>query len=685
VEEIISAIGLRPSDLFPVGSGATESPSKARPSKSTKSPEEVRRETENLKATWKKCIPQAERLGRYLLHRGLSGKIPSSLKLHPALGYYDGDGNLIGNYPVMIAPVQGVNGELIGLHRTYLDPAGDGKAQVVAPKKLSGSSKGGAIRLAKAGETLAITEGIETGLAVMEATNTPTWAAICANGLKAVELPPDVKRVEIWADHDGNGVGQKAAEEAATRFVQEGKKVYLMVPPASGRDWLDVLTQHGPTALQDVRKNAKEYMPPLSRGAIRMSDVQPEPIRWLWRNRIPLGKITVIDGDPGLGKSVLTLNLAARISTGEPMPDGTPGISGGVVILSAEDGWGDTIRPRLEAAGADLLRIVALTFVGDDARLPSLPSDLGVIENDIKSVGAVLLIIDPLMAYLGEGINSFRDQDVRRALAPLAEMANRLGVAVVIVRHLNKDEKVSALYRGGGSIGIIGAARSGLLVAKHPEDPERQRVLAGLKSNLGPPPVSLAYRIEGADNQAIQIVWLGETSYKAQELLGQSPDDEERSALEDAKGVLADILSGRPVQASEVEAQAKEAGVKERTLKRAKAALGVKSRRMGFGGPWVWELPSSHNEGNVPIEGQPPVSHLAPYGALAPYDEGSVTERDKGGQEGTDIKGSDGVMASVEGQDPHRGPKGGSRVWHPMGGETGTKGEGGQGFEEGVL
>lgn len=232
----------------------------------------------------------------------------------------------------------------------------------------------------------------------------------------------------------------------------------------------------------------------------RLSDVTPSAMRWLWPGRVPFGKVTVLDGDPGLGKSLLSLDLAARTSTARPMPDGAfSDLSdpAGVVILSAEDDLSDTIRPRLEAAGADLSRIVALTAAHDtaDTRLPML-SDLDAIRQAIVQVSAKLLIVDPLMAYLPGKVDSHRDQDIRRSLAPLASLAAETGVAVLVIRHLNKTEGKNALYRGGGSIGIIGAARSGLLVAKDPDDPDgERRILVPTKSNLAKLPPG-PWRIE---------------------------------------------------------------------------------------------------------------------------------------------------------------------------------------------
>lgn len=362
----------------------------------------------------------------------------------------------------------------------------------------------------------------------------------------------------------------------------------------------DVRKVYEMTALEDGADANSEVVPPVG---ILLSDVQSERVSWLWQGYIPLGKLAVLDGDPGQGKSTLAFNLAARVSTGRVMPDGSGGGQpGGAVILSAEDGLGDTIRPRLEAAGADLNRIVALPSCpdndGQEEHPPVLPDDLIWIEQAIKQVDARLVIIDPLMAFLSGNTNSHRDQDIRRVLARMAALAEETGAAILVIRHLNKSAGGPALYRGGGSIGIIGAARSGLLVARDPEQEQdgERRVLASTKSNLGPKPESLSFHLEQAENDASRVVWDGASSHDASALLAQV-DDSERGALEEAKEVLESILEAEPVSVKEAKRLGREAGIAERTLQRAKEALKVCSRKQGMHGGWIWELPKIANVG----------------------------------------------------------------------------------------
>ncbi|MDO8879987.1 MAG: AAA family ATPase [Coriobacteriia bacterium] len=337
---------------------------------------------------------------------------------------------------------------------------------------------------------------------------------------------------------------------------------------------------------------------------IIVADVAPEAVQWLWYGRIPAGKVSVIDGDPGLGKSTLTLDLAARVSCGLPMPDDRVRIGpAGVVLLSAEDDIADTIRPRLDAAGADLERIVALSEIddGDGRRPPVLPDDLSWVRAAISRVDARLVIVDPLMAFLSGAIDSHKDQEVRRGLHLLALLAAETGAAVLLVRHLNKAVGGNPLYRGGGSIGIVGAARSGLVVGRDPADPTR-RVLASTKCNLAPEPPSLAFHIETVAEASV-IRWDGVSDSSAADVLSLG-NEEERTARDEAAAFLREILADGEMPARDVKRLAREADIAERTLARAKRELKVESRQLGHHSGWVWSLPTlpssqDQNPGNL--------------------------------------------------------------------------------------
>ena len=323
---------------------------------------------------------------------------------------------------------------------------------------------------------------------------------------------------------------------------------------------------------------------PLSVGTL-LSDVQPEQVRWLWQGRIPLGKITVIDGDPGLGKSLITLDLASRVSRGGQMPDGTPGPQGGVVLASGEDGLADTVRPRLEATDADLTRIVDITItVQEKGQLLKIPDDLAQLDQAILRVDAVLVVIDPVYSFLNQKVNTDKDAQIRQALTQLAKLAERLRVAIVLVRHLNKADEKKALYRGGGSMGLIGLARSGLLVAKSRKS--QGNVLASLKCNLAARPPALVFKIEAKKEGVPLIDWLGEGTETADELTLQF----RTSKTQEAVVFVTDALSKEALASSALEAMAAQAGIASKTYQRARKVAGVESRQTRDG--WLSYIPT---------------------------------------------------------------------------------------------
>jgi putative DNA primase/helicase len=412
-------------------------------------------------------------------------------------------------------------------------------------------------------------------------------------------------RAVVLADNDD--AGRKWSSEVAASLVGVGCPVAVLeLPdlPAAGdvSDWLDAGHTVGElnvlATAAPVWTRPPEYAVPHNAehsGAVRLSDVQPEAVEWLWDGRIARGKTTLVDGDPGQGKSVITLDWAARTSTGAAWPDGQPcRVQGPVLLLGAEDGLSDTVRPRLNAAAADVHRVYALPAIGEpgNERQPSIPDDLDAIEKVLVETGAVLLVVDPIMAYLDGKVNSHRDQDVRRALAPLVAMAERLRVAVVIVRHLNKGTGAPAIYRGGGSIGLAGAARIVLAVGADPND-ETRRVLAPVKANLSEPAPSLAYRLVARPGEAVRVDWLGMSQVTAGQLLAAPADEDQRSALDDAKDFLHEQLANGPAAVKEVEQLAVKAGHTLRTLRRARDALNVLSSPSDFGGPRMLHLPTA--------------------------------------------------------------------------------------------
>jgi RecA/RadA recombinase len=345
---------------------------------------------------------------------------------------------------------------------------------------------------------------------------------------------------------------------------------------------------------------------------------EASPIEWLWPGRIPIGKVTLMAGDPGLGKSFVSLDLAARASAGLAMPgesidgklaplgpnDEPVRCPGSVVLLSAEDDPGDTIRPRLEAMNADLANIRVIPGVHGEneagrhvMRLTELDRDMARLHRALERIDSPrLVIIDPISAYMGQ-TDSHNNSQVRTVMAELGRLAAHHRVAVVCVTHLNKrGEGGRAVYRTMGSLAFAAAARVVLLVAKHPED-ENKRVVMTVKSNVGREATSLAYQIvETLDTGASLVHWLDEeVPFTADEL---ERCDEGIDALSDAGEWLSELLRCSPggqVETSIVLKEAEAAGFPAKTLRRAKRRLGVQAKRESLGneggGRWVWRLP----------------------------------------------------------------------------------------------
>ena len=319
---------------------------------------------------------------------------------------------------------------------------------------------------------------------------------------------------------------------------------------------------------------------------VRVSDVEREEVAWLWEGRIPLGKLTLLEGDPGVGKSFCSLAIATAVTRGSGLPGQTKTAPGCVLILSAEDGIADTIRPRLEDMGADLKRISILRGAKDrkgQERSVSL-ADLDILERAINIEKPRLCVVDPLVAYLGSGIDEWKASSVRSVLGPLAGLAEKTGSAVVGIRHLIKST-ARAVYKGAGSIDFLAACRSAFVFGENPDTPG-DFVMAHVKSSLAPKAASLSYSIVHG-----RFLWGGESPITAERLVVTPATGEEASEKGEAEGFLREILSAGSLASSEVKKQAREAGVSERTLWRAKTSMGVKAIKDGRGG-WSWSLPS---------------------------------------------------------------------------------------------
>lgn len=351
---------------------------------------------------------------------------------------------------------------------------------------------------------------------------------------------------------------------------------------------------------------------------LRLSDVKSERIEWLWPGRIAIGKLTLFAGDPGLGKSLITLDIAARVSKGLPWPDSSESPQpGNVVMLSAEDDPADTIRPRLDAAGADVSRISLLQAIGtiDEAdgtrieRTFCLDRDMATLSQVVVDTpNCRMVVIDPISAYLGR-TDSHKNSEIRGLLAPLAEMAQKHRVAVVVITHLNKSGG-PAMYRSMGSLAFVAAARMVWAVAKDPEDASKRLVLP-VKCNIAPDVSGLSYKVVDTDGAAC-LAWSPEPiDVPVDDVLTAGSEREAVTEKDEAKEFLRQVLADGPVPSKAIKAEASaNGGPSWRTIRRAQVEMGIQPYREGFGkgAVWMWALPDppeAHRWPRNTIDGQP--------------------------------------------------------------------------------
>jgi putative DNA primase/helicase len=347
---------------------------------------------------------------------------------------------------------------------------------------------------------------------------------------------------------------------------------------------------HQPSAANQSSASSRPALPELS--IKPFSEIEAKPVNWVWEGRIAAGKITLLTGEGGVGKSILTCDVASRISRGAAFCDGCPCVLGDVFFVTGEDGAEDTIRPRLDAAGADVMRVHLMRGPVLPEEKHASPFDLSrhmVLLDDAlaKYPEAKLIVIDPIMDYLGQDTNSDKATDVRQILSPLRELAERYGVAIIAINHLNKSSR-SPKSRSLGSGAFVHVARVELRVCEDPASPDR-RLLLPVKNNLASPP-GLAYRITGNRQGAGYAEWeLGTVDISILDVEGDSNND--TSALSEAMDWLQTMVANGRVGAATLKAQAKCDGIAEVTLNRAKKELKIKPYRADDA--WWWELPGS--------------------------------------------------------------------------------------------
>lgn len=349
----------------------------------------------------------------------------------------------------------------------------------------------------------------------------------------------------------------------------------------------------------------------------KAADIKPERVEWLWPGRLARGKHTCVAGEPGTGKSQLSIAIIAAITTGGDWPCGEGRAQlGSVIVLSAEDGAADTIVPRLIAAGADLTRVHIVSAVAEPngRRGFNLQSDITLLEKKIAEIGdVVLVIVDPVSSYMGK-TDSHKNSEVRGVLEPLSDMADRTRTAILTITHFSKagaGNTTKALHRFIGSIAFTGAPRAAFAVIDDAEH-EGRKLFLHAKNNLAPPPQGLAFRLEQtivADNIVASRVWWESepvTITANQALAADATGTECKTEKEDAIDLLKAVLANGPMPAKEVEKMAREHAIGSKPLRSARETLKVKIDRDGFGlgSKSLWSLPETPYMPSAAIDAQ---------------------------------------------------------------------------------
>jgi putative DNA primase/helicase len=336
------------------------------------------------------------------------------------------------------------------------------------------------------------------------------------------------------------------------------------------------------------------------------ADIEPEHVEWLVDQSFPLGMLAVIGGQPGLGKSQISINLAAGVTTGKGLP-GTGGFSniGSVIILANEDDAARTIRPRLDAAGSDISKVHIVEGVareGAEVDMFQLDSDIADLRDRALEIGDVrLIIIDPPSAYLGTKVDSYKDSDVRRVLMPLGNLAQETGAMILLIVHLNKRTDGGAQQRFSGSTAWTAAPRVGFMVAE--DTISKKRFMLPVKNNIGDDRLGYEYHIaeklvkySGQTFKSSYIVWDQTTNKSVSELL-TPPKPSKLSVVEDAKSFLEAELAKGPVTVDQVQKLAKAAGLSWPSVNRAKKELPINSTKVG--NCWEWTLCKHNLNGSI--------------------------------------------------------------------------------------
>lgn len=513
-----------------------------------------------------------------------------------------------GGLPAVSYEVRDASGRLFAIHARFENPDGgkefrwwrNGAWSLGGLRSADAPLYGAELLAKRPDEPLIVTEGEKAATALrgvgLLALGTVTGAngTPCPRALAALAG----RQVVLWPDNDQ--VGREHMQRIVADLQKVTSKVKIFEPPglAEGADAEEYLADRGEVEpnglLAMIRAQARDPKP-IEAGPVRqpsplvltrarcLADVVPQAVSFLWRPRLPLGKLTLLDGDPGQGKSFIAAAIATALSLGKGLPEANDFEPVSSLLFTAEDGLEDTLRPRTEAMGADLSRVFAYEHAIDLSK----PDGLAMVAQEIRYLRPALVVIDPIVAYLGGRTDMHRANEIRAILAPLASLAASYSCSILAVRHLSKARNGRALHAGLGSVDFTAAARSVLLAGSSAADPET-RALVHIKSNLAGLAPSLGYRL----TEDGQFAWTGRSSLTASDLLEPEISGKQWAARDEATDWLNELLNSGPVPASEVKSEADKAGIAWRTVERAAARLDVKKSRVGFGreGVWQWSL-----------------------------------------------------------------------------------------------
>lgn len=574
----------------------------------------------------------------------IMGKAINSPNIHPyAVRKEVGLGELVrrGEWPqrgwrnALLIPLYDHTGKLTTISAINIDGEKD---------LLAGGKSGGCFHplgkfIGATGKIL-IGEGLATVAAAVESTGLPGVVAINAGNLVKVaevvkQLAPAAEII-IIADDDRKPDGSNPGQEAAIKAAQSvGGKVAV---PDLGKkaDTWDLWKEKGPGAVKMMIEQAVNPEPAcIETGArvelLRASNVTPEAVIWLWDGWLAAGKMHVLGGAPGTGKTTIALSLAATITSGGRWPDGRASWSGNVVIWSGEDDPGDTLAPRLALSGADMNRVYFVTGVseGKEKRAFDPSRDIGHLQRELAIIGGVsLLIVDPIVsAVVGD---SHKNAEVRRSLQPLADLAASMRCALLGITHFSKGTGGrDPVERLTGSLAFGALARIVFVAAKHQdkgEDGREKRLFMRAKSNIGPDNGGFEYGFEQGELPkypgvfATIIRWGATLEGGARELLAaaeQVGDDDTGGALTDAKEFLSETLESGPKPVKTLKQDAAGSGISWPTIKRAKKALGIEANKIGMGDGWQWSLPRRRSTNDEEAQQK----EMRPFGIFDPLRE----------------------------------------------------------------